>query len=307
MASPLAVGLGIFIGFFLIPGFVLIGTSVKSVHQTEWALDLNSITMHIDKKNVYEAGLHWIWTGHTFVRFPNTWQNVEFSTSEDDLLHSRTSDGLPLTLGLSFQYTIQKDKLYDLYMTYKDQYPNVLYNVASDIIGNLASEYTAYSFFNDKHKIAIHMEKAINTYLEDKMFMNVNALQIILIHLPTSFEDSILESINTKQNITKMEKLKQTNLVNYKTELLAATKEANQTVTEAHGTATAIKQTQVANGKAIKANLAAEMVGYSHIKDKLGFAGDDLLEYMWYDSLSEQQGASNYIVGMNPMTFISKT
>lgn len=306
MPSRLVVGIGLFVGLFLLPGVILVCTSLSSVHQTEWALDLNQITMHIDKDTVYEAGLHWIWTGHTFLRFPNIWLNMEFSTGDDDLLHSRTSDGLPLTLGLAFQYTLQKDSLYDLYMTYKDSYPDVVYNVASNIIGDLASEYSAYSFFNDKHKIAVHMQEVLDDYLQKNMFMKVNALQILLIHLPSSFEAAILESINTKQNITRMEKMQDTLSIDFNTALLAATKQANQTIIEARGKASAITQSQVANGKAIKANMAAEMLGYANIKQALNFQGDDLLEYMWYDSLSEQQDTSNYIVGMNPMTFIGK-
>ena len=46
-------------------------------------------------------------------------QTIEFVSNQGDLLHTRTSDGLPLTLGLSFQYRYNQDQLHQLYLTYK--------------------------------------------------------------------------------------------------------------------------------------------------------------------------------------------
>ena len=48
-------------------------------------------------------------------RFPRTIQTIEFiAHSDNQLLHTRTSDGLPLTLGLSFQYRYIPEHLHTL-------------------------------------------------------------------------------------------------------------------------------------------------------------------------------------------------
>ena len=148
--------------------------------------DYNAITQHVAKEP-YSAGLHFIGVGHRFLRFPNIQLNMQFSTAEHDLLHTRTADGLPLTLGfclnwllfiwaqycslgLSFQYTLIQADLFDLYdfylpefcsfspqllcpcryMNFKMDYERVLFNVASNILANVATNFTAYNFFNDK-------------------------------------------------------------------------------------------------------------------------------------------------------------
>ena len=67
----------------------------------------------------------------------------------------------------------------------------------------------------------------------------------MLVKLPQSFEDAILESITVKQNITRTQKQKQTRIVQFETLVMAAGQVANQTITEARGKAKQILAEQV--------------------------------------------------------------
>lgn len=290
--------------FVVIPAVIILLSCFSSLHATEWGLDYDGILMKVNPQP-YSAGLHFLGVKHSFIRFPNTYQNLQYSTAEHDLLHTRTSDGLPLTLGLSFQYTLQQDKLYELYLGYKMQHNTVLFNVASDIIANTASNYSAYNFFNDKQSIALSLQQQLNQYIRPHLYMNVETLQITVVELPQSFEDAIVESISVKQNITRMRKEKEFKLVTFSTMLMAAKQSANQTVTEARGKAQQILAEQNAAAAVVTQNLGTEARAYKVVQDSLNLGVDDLLEYVWWDSLTEQHGDSEFLVGVNPAAYIT--
>ena len=131
------------------------------------------------------------------------------ANSENNLLHTRTADGLPLTLGLSFQYRYMPEHIHALYLRYKGEHHQVYVNKATAAIANIACNYTAYAFFNDKQGIAVAMQRTLNQIFVSHLFAQVEALQINQVELPSSFQDAILESISTKQNITRSERFKE--------------------------------------------------------------------------------------------------
>lgn len=284
---------------------ILVSLSFATLHATEWGLDYNGILMTVAQEPM-DAGLHFLGPGHSFIKFPNTYQNVQFSSGDHDLLHTRTSDGLPLTLGVSFQYTLKREELHALYMEYKLDYPAVIFNMATHEIANKASQYTAYNFFNDKQSIATAMQTALNEYLGPRLHLVVETLQIILVRLPQEFEDAILESISVKQNITRTQKYLETMQVTFETAVMAAKQSANQTVTEAHGHSSRILAEQGANAEALQQTVAAESVSYERMKKALNLDNAQLMEYVWWDSMADRQGDSSFVVGLNPSTFVSQ-
>mmetsp|Transcript_30443 Transcript_30443/g.59509 ORF Transcript_30443/g.59509 Transcript_30443/m.59509 type:complete len:306 (-) Transcript_30443:21-938(-) len=289
---------------FIISAVVCIGVSFSSLHSTELGLNYNTITQFLDPQP-YSAGLHFLGIGHKFIKFPNTYQTMQFSTAEHDVLHTRTSDGLPLTLGISFQYTLIKPKVYHLYMRYSDSYPEVLFDIATHVLADTACNYTAYNFFNDKQSIAVVMQQELNRVTAELLFMNVETLQIMLVKLPETFEDAIVESISVKQNITRTQKTKASKQVMFDTQVMAAHQKANQTVIESRGKAQEIIAQQNATAAALLQNVEAELTAYSEIQKSLNLEVDGLVNYVYYDSLADRQGNAEYVVGLQPNTFIA--
>ena len=143
--------------FIVIPSFIMIMMSFSSLPTVEYGLDYNAITLTVDNKTYDSAGLYFLGLGHSFIKFPRTIQTIEFNAAHDDLLHTRTLDGLPLTLGVSFQYRYIPQHLYELYRAYKLKHVHVYENTATAVIANVACNYSAYTFFNDKQGIATVM------------------------------------------------------------------------------------------------------------------------------------------------------
>lgn len=283
---------------------ILFSCSLSSLHATEVGLKFNKVTKNLDPVP-QQSGLHFIGFWSKFITFPNTYLNMQYSTSHHDLLHTRTSDGLPLTLGISFQYTLIVNKVYNLYMSYENDWERVAFNVAADTIADTASKFSAYNFFNDKQTIAFQMQKSLNEYFPENLHMTVQSLQILLVELPHEFEEAILESIAVKQNITRTVKTKDNMMVTFETSIMAAKQSANQTVTLAQGQAKKIMAEQEASATVITQNLQTQSAAYQIVKEKLGLGNDDLMQYIWWDSLTDQQSDSEFIVGLNPQTFIA--
>lgn len=248
--------------------------------------------------------------GHWFIRFPRVIQTIEFmATGENSLLHTRTADGLPLTLGLSFQYRYKPESLYSLYLTYKGDHHAVYVNTATATIANVACNYSAYTFFNDKEGIARSMQRQLNAKFQGELFAQIEALQINQVELPDSFQNAILESISTKQNITRSMRYKENMQVTFATQRMVAEQSANQTVIRAGGVANQKLQQAQANARMTQQTVEAEMLAFGGVKETLKFSGENGLNYLWWDTLQSAAQLPNapskeFLVGLDPAAYI---
>jgi len=298
------------VAFVLVPAAILIMLSFATLEPVEYGLNFNAITMSLENETYSVAGLYFLGFGHWFIRFPRVIQTIEFmATGENSLLHTRTADGLPLTLGLSFQYRYQPQDLYTLYLKYKGDHHQVYINTATTVIANIACNYSAYTFFNDKQGIAVAMRRSLNDAFLSQLYAQVDALQINQVELPSSFQDAILESISTKQNITRSVRYKENMQVTFATQRMVSRQEANQTVIAARGIANQKLQQAGANAQMTRQTVAAELAAYTNITRVLAFGSKDSLDYLWWDTLQSAAARSDasgkeFLVGLDPAAYI---
>jgi len=293
--------------FVLIPAIIMISVSFASLPTVEYGLDYNAITMTVDNTTYTQAGLYFLGLGHSFIKFPRVVQTIEFIPTHRDLLHTRTSDGLPLTLGVSFQFRYIPQHLHTLYLAYRGDHMHVYKNTATAVIANVACNYSAYTFFNDKQGIAASMQSVLSTQFAEKLYAQVEALQINYIELPISFQDAILESISTKQNITRSSRYKDNMQVTFQTNLMVSEQEKNQTIIAAAGKANQRRQQAFANAQVTEQEVTAEMNAYGNMSDTLSFGTQNGLDYIWWDSLLANAGTSagkEFLVGVNPQVVL---
>jgi len=89
-----------------ITGVILAILGFSSLEATEYGLDYSWISKTVNPV-VFSNGLYFLGIGHSFFRFPKNVQTVEFShdrVASRSSIKSRTSDGLEVTLEISFQY-----------------------------------------------------------------------------------------------------------------------------------------------------------------------------------------------------------
>lgn len=99
------------------------------------------------------GGIHFLGVGHSFIKYPKTVLNLDYSTqlgADYPPLKSRTSDGLEVILEISFQYKytlfvigsrlikyfkqnknrLTYEDLYELFNLHKDNYKYIFSNIA---------------------------------------------------------------------------------------------------------------------------------------------------------------------------------
>jgi len=303
----------------LVGGIVVIGGffSISSLSPTDMALRYNWLLKTIDPVVIADPGL--IFTGpfSSLIRYPKTIQTLEYNQAHRDLLDGRTQDGLPLILGLSFQYRLLPDGLSQLYYTFENNvgdYEAIYKLVGMHIITELATKFTAYQFFNEKQKIAEVMRQELNDYFFKNLFATVESLQIQEDDLPEAFTETILTAATSKQNITRMEKTRDAKIVEFQTSRQIAQAQANMTIQQAIGDQHRIMQNGKADAAIIEAFVDAETSAYSKIHTELGLNGDEMISYIWYDTLggggvaanSQEKQDIQMLVGVNPSAYISE-
>lgn len=232
-------------------------------------------------------------------------QTIEFISDQQDQLQTRTSDGLPVTLGISFQYRYDPARVRDLYLMFKNNQTEVYENTAKANIANSATNYSAYSFFNDKEMIATAMQISLSRVFDEQLFALLDAFQITQVELPSQFQDAILASISAKQAITKTQRLKDNMRVTFESQELVANETKKQTIALSRGTASRILQEAEALVQTTIQTVTSEMHAYGNVSKTVGLDTDTGLSYIWWDMQREATG-KEYLVGLNPGTYISK-
>lgn len=292
----------------------IIATGFASLDPTQMALTYNWVTKKISPTVRVDPGLGWIGPWNELIKYPKTIQTINYDNSHRDLLDGRTKDGLPLVLGLSFQFQLVPDELFKLYMEYEAEYGDYLamYKLMGiHILTEMATNYTAYQFFNDKQKIALEMMFNMNKYFTKHLHATVESLQINEDDLPGPFTDMILRSATMKQNISKTQKTLGAKIIQMQTAVKIAEAQANVTIQQAIGQSSAIQQNGKADASVITSFVSSELEAYKKIKENLGLKGNDLLKYIWYDAVgggSVIQPGSDFSVfsGVNPGAYITE-
>jgi len=184
---------------------VLLLLGFSSLEATELGLDYSWISKTVDP-HMRENGLYFLGIGHSFFKFPKNVQTKEFSKERNanrGPIQSRTSDGLEVVLEISFQYVLQPENLYNLFMTFGTHYHGIFSNIAIDLLTEEATRYTAYDFFMDRGKIKDDFQAQLNKIFSKVCYSNIQFLQLRSVDLPSLFEQSIQESEVRKQDIQK--------------------------------------------------------------------------------------------------------
>jgi len=195
-------------------------------------------------------------------------------------ISSRTSDGLEVTLEISFQYKLIYEHLFDMYMTYGEDYHRFFINIAVDILMDAATNYTAYDFFMDRSKIGTNMQDALNKAYTTMCFSTIDFFQLRAVDLPDKFEDAIQLSEVKKQDIQKAYAEMNKTAVELETLKMTANLQMNVTLNIALGDAQAILAQNNATVNSFKIVQNTQSSSYQGLKDALNLTNVQLLNFM---------------------------
>lgn len=260
--------------------FMLLIFGFASLEATEFGLNYSWISKNISPQ-IKENGLYYIGVGHSFIKFPKTVQTIEFSLNKNanqGPIQSRTSDGLEVTLEISFQYILQPDKIYTLYNKYGNNYNKVFQNIAVHILTEEATKYTAYNFFMDRGKIKDDFQLELDKKFNEICYATIQFLQLRSVDLPNLFEESIQESEVKKQDIEKAKAEQNKVKIEMDTKIKAAEFQKNVVINVAEGEAEAIFKQNQADVESLVKTQETQIMVYKNLKNTLGLDNKKLLE-----------------------------
>ena len=282
--------------------FLLIIFGFASLEATEFGLNYSWISKTISP-NIKENGLYFIGIGHSFIKFPKTVQTIEFSnqkTANKGPIQSRTSDGLEVTLEISFQYILTKEKIYELYTKYGNNYDFIFQNIAIHTLTEEATKYTAYNFFMDRGKIKDDFQKELNEIFEKLCYSTIVFLQLRSVDLPSLFEESIQESEVKKQDILRAKAEQNKIMIEVDTKIKAAEYQKDVIINMAEGEAEAIYKQNKADVESLIKMQETQINVYKNLKKSLALDNSKLLNLIKSKLIKDYNGEDNgLILNMN--------
>ena len=282
--------------------FLLIILGFASLEATEYGLNYSWISKSISP-NIKENGLYFIGIGHSFIKFPKTVQTIEFSNQKSankGPIQSRTSDGLEVTIEISFQYILTKDRIYELYNKYGSNYNYIFQNIAIHALTEEATKYTAYNFFMDRGKIKDDFQYELNNIFEKLCYSSIVFLQLRSVDLPSLFEESIQESEVKKQDILRAKAEQNKIMIEVDTQIKAAEFQKDVIINKAEGEAEAIYKQNKADVESLVKMQETQVNVYKNLKSTLGLNNQKLLNLMKSKLIKDYNGEDNgLILNMN--------
>eukprot|EP00943_MAST-04B_sp_MAST-4B-sp1_P008468 g8468.t1 len=126
-----------------------------------------------------------------FECFPKPRQQLEFSIrsqSQEPRLKARTKEGLSLEMDVMLEYSLQKDKIRDLYDLVAKDFSILYQLLAGSTLRNVAAKYPAKQFLDaSRRNISLDMKIALETAFKP-YYADVISVQLFHVDLPDQYE-----------------------------------------------------------------------------------------------------------------------
>ena len=273
---------------------VLILYSYDSLEPREYGILYNSIDKTINREEIYSGGRHWVGLFDSFIHFPSGLRTIEFSGSPNadiDKLNARTNDGVSLGVSLSFQYTLNKDELPELYDQSNTNYESTFVSIARDIVMQTVAAYEADTFWTNRNNITDTLLDNLDESLQSAHASCVG-LQLLEVTIPTNLEESIVATQVEKQLSSTKVYEREAELIRQDIDILNSQCDQNITTITAAAEAEAYYMVQVAEGGAKKKTIDIQADIYMKTRENLGFTDDEFTNYLFLRALQVQTNAT---------------
>ena len=195
----------------------LVGFSWRILDYDMYGLKVNEISRAVVEREAYDSGRHFVGLGNVFERFKKSQREIVFLVDDPERekgddngddpggaagdtkgpITIRTKDGQRLDIELTFQFIVDKEKLYELYTTYGTEYVSIIVAVARARVRDIGSLYGSSDYFERRIDIEAHLKRVLDEEL-NKRFIKMVDLQLRSIIIPQEL-DRELKKIQLNQ------------------------------------------------------------------------------------------------------------
>jgi len=210
-------------------GIPLICTSFEYVQYNELAFKKNTLTNKVDTTQVYRNGRYSVGPSVDMVRFPRTYQKVEFSGAK--ALQVFNAEGLSVGLDASFFFKIQEANLPKMFSAYGTNIVSKALAIAESTLKNSAVTFTIEQYLKNRSIITQtfnrNMTAAMNTIYLD---VDDYKFQLRQITFPDQIRNKYLDAAVVLQREKQFQFEQEAKLIRDNTIKLTKATKANTTV-----------------------------------------------------------------------------
>lgn len=249
---------------------------------------------------MYTAGRYYVGLGRSFLEYPSTWISAQYADSPGSDQPALTVNSPLITIDCSFQYTLNVQKLPDIYRNYEQNYHSNFVKIAKDVI-NSATDATRFST-EDFYKRRRDIQAAILTALVDELAplgADVKAFQLRGVELQASTQKTITETVVSAQQEIAKSLDGQIRVINSETAVIQG--QADQAIRSFQATQTrdATVIVETAEAAASARLVAAESSVFTTLQSDLSLNTDQLLRYIWYRNLANTRNTTTLALGFS--------
>ena len=262
--------------FFIIFIIIYLLISMDVVEPLEYGLPYNKFTKNIGKE-AYESGRYILNPFKSFLKYPKNLVTIEFSdnkNAESTPLQTRTGEG----------------NIPDLYNLANIYFHSTYVRISRDVILKVGGMFNATDYWMNRVKIAEIMKQTMDKELL-KAYGHCVSLQLLKIELPKTYEDSIVQTQVEIQKINMRKFEQSAELIRQNSSVIISEAEQKIRITNATGLAEASRIKAFAKANALNNTINAENRMYKIAMDELQLTQEELLNYIYLDSLMNQNKA----------------
>lgn len=203
---------------------ILLPLSFQNVEYFEVAFFKRRTTGTISRDKVFAAGRHMIGPDAMFVKFPASEQTVDFKdmsvwTKTERLTEEKQgAAGTAISVDISFQYRLRPEELSDLYASVALAYAPFIENVATTVIKNVSTSFTAEEWTKDRVAIQQSLRENVDAAL-NRAHADCKLLQLRKVSFPATYVQRMLAAAVQIQSNQAEESRQQSKLIRDQTEL----------------------------------------------------------------------------------------
>ena len=266
--------------------------SYGSLEPREIGILYNSIDKTIDREP-YTGGAHFVGLFNSFIHFPGGNQAIEYSgssTAKNGPLSARTSDGVAMSISVSFQYQLIPSELAALYEQSGTDYEKTFQNIARDILLQTSAKYQAKQFWTDRSLISESMLDSMKTALKGA-HANCVSLQLLTVNIPDNLEKKIGDTQVEKQLSSTKVYEREAELIRQDIDILESACDQNITSITASAEAEAYYIIQVAEAAASKRKINIQSGILVYTAESLLFSANQMSDYLYLRAIEKQPDA----------------
>lgn len=279
---------------------VIVLTGIRKIDTNHVAIVYNKLTQNIDTSQIYKEGTKYLGPFRSVIQYPTTYSTM--SLLGKNAVECRTSDGLKVSIEVSFQYRLNStlENIMYIYTTFGEEYELTYLYLAQELIREVASNFTSFEYYNMSNIITENMKNKLNlrflSYGAD-----VNSFQLASFTVPQAFLDEHERTQSAIQQAETIIKTRENAIIQAESDVIKSAEDAKIIIV--NGNASSIQITTEGNtqSSSIISEVSSEIQSYSGLIKELNLVyngtvgGDEILAYSWIENMRKRNSTNGAI------------